>query len=552
MIKYTIDQITERISNPVKSSLIQAARKYADKINMHVTGKGLDKHFEQIKNYENDDQLLLRKRYARSNKALFTTLLRPLDKVYSAKGFAKYYNVSEQSEKRFIEILSNIRDNLGLQKWCENVWKKKRITDPNGVILIEISKDGLNCYPTYKSIYNIFDFDNSGSLLDLIIFEPEIVINELGEEIKKVRVIDSYFDYMFKIESKEGKETISQIEEETFPNYFKRVPGRIVGNQFEENEGYATSFIHDSLELAAEILEDNSVKIIFKRTHGYQIYWEIERQCPVCKGLREVNGHKCSACDGDGIRHSKDVSDKLIVTLGEDGKTSSIPPAGYVSTDVSTWMQMNNEEDLMIRLINKTQWGTLALIQDQSYKTATGVISDTQPINDRLHPFSVEAEDVEKFITDLLGAFYFGLTYKGSTIIYGKRYQIESPDQMLIKLTDAKKNGAPEQIVMNLYIEYLQTQFGSDSFEMTKQMIIFSLAYYPIWNLSELKDLGLPDNEIRKKLLFWEWIESIPQNSLLFTRKEILEKQRDEYINLKLKENAYLQADSSTIGAIAS
>lgn len=547
MVTYDIDQIKERIVKPEKEALISAARKYADKINMHVTGKGLDKHFEQITEYENENQYKLKKKYARSNKALFKTLLRPLDKIFTAKGFAKYYNLSDTLDKKFTELLSNVRDNQSVQKWLDSVWKRKRITDANGVIFMEISKNGMKCYPTYKSIQCIRDFDNSGSLLDLIIFEGEkVTVGD--EEIEKVRVVDSQYDYMFKVKG----EDVTLIEEETFANYFMRVPGRIISSQFDENSGVALSFIDESIEIAEEILEDNANKIIFKRTHGYQIYWEIERSCKVCKGSGLIEGKPCSVCEGTGIRLKKDISDKLTVTTDIEGKAAALPPAGYISTDVATWSQMNEEEPIMEKILHKAKWGTLALIENTLAKTATEIISDYQPMYDTLHEFSIEAEDMEKFVVDLMGMFYFGLNYKGSTIIYGKRWQIESPDQLLKRLSEAKKGNIPEQTIRNMYIEYLQTQYGGDSFEMSKQMRMFTLDYYPIWTTLELKDLGVGIQEIYRKLYYWEWVKSLSNNELLFTEKKTLEAQRDIFVNLKIEENGNLQTSSNTGGITTS
>lgn len=548
MIKYELDQIKDRIRKPKKSDIIKAARDYSIKINMHVTGKGLDSHLEQIKNYENTDQLKLRQKYARSNKSLYTTLLRPLDKVFTSKGFAKYYNLQESFEKKFIEILSDVRDNQGLQKWLSSNWKNRKITDPNGIIYIEISRDGMSCYPTYKSIFSIRDFDNQGNLLNLIIFEPERV-KQGNDEIEKVRVIDSEYDYVFK----RNGDSIELIEEETFPNYFKRVAGRIIGSDFDENYGYALSFIDPSIEIAEEILQDNSVKIVFKRTHGYQIYWEIARKCVVCKGIGLIDGKKCPSCGGDGLRHGKDVSDKIIVTENAEGNVD-IPPAGYVSADVSTWTAMNNEEDIMTRIIHKVQWGTLALIENSISKTATEIISNNQPVYDALYEFSKEAENIEKFLTDLMGQFYFGINYRGSTIVYGKRYQIESPDQLLKRISEAKLGNIPEQAIRNIYIEYLQTQYGADSFEMSKQIRMFTLDYYPIWTVSELNNLGIDKNEIYKKLFYWEWIRTLSNNDILFIPEETLKLNRDIFVqeklnNIKLNntENAEIQGNMRTI-----
>jgi hypothetical protein len=550
----TSDQIAELIQSPANGELIKQARKYSGKCNLHVNGKDLDQFFEQIKQYENDVQLQLRKDYSRSNKYLFDGLLRPLDKVFAARGGAKYYNIGGsdyEDETRFRAMLSDVRNGMSLEKWIQKIWLKKRVTDPSGVIMVEVSKSGTFCYPTYKGIYSILDYQYSGTKVEYIIFEPEEV-----DGVKKYRVVDDLWDYIVIESSTTENGTPTRTFEistgESFMHGFKYVPAVMISDTEDEIKGYKTSFIDSSIEIAEEVLVDNSVKVIFKFTQGFPAYWEIERQCRVCKGAGKVNNHDCEACDGTGIRQVKDVSDKITVTLDEAGKAGAIPPAGYVSADVTTWVQMNSEADLMEKLLHKTMWGTLALVSEKVYEKATGVISDLQPAYDRLNIISSEAENMEKFLTDTIGRFYFNGAYKGSTIIYGKRFQIESPDQLMEKLTKAKQGLVPWQTVKNIYVEYLQTLYSNDIFEMTRQTKLFKLDIYPIYTTGELKNLGLSLTDIYKKIFFEQWTNTLSVDDLFFKQLEELMKIRDTYINEKLRTDAVLQDDSEPAGAVAS
>lgn len=543
-------QIAELIEHPVNEDFIKKARKYADHLSLHVTGVGLDKFFSQIKSYENDDQIELRKKYARSNKYLFAELLRPLDKIYTARGGAKYYNLGE-SEMTFKNLLGDVRNGMSIEKWSQNVWLKKKITDPNGLIMMEISRDGTFCYPTYKSIYSIYDYKFSGTKVEYVIFEPETVKTEAGEEIR-YRVVDDAFDYI--VVQKKGNTTVNFtvtsgieiLESETIPNYFGKVPARMISDEEDENDGSKLSFVDAVVHLADEILIDNSIKIIFKYAHGFPGYWEIQRACPTCNATGQVNGATCPSCNGDGIRKGRDISDKIVVTLDEAGRAGAIPPAGYVSTDVSTWTMMNEEANLMEMLINKAQWGTLALMSEKVYQKATGVISDLQSVYDRLNTVSSEAENMEKFLTDLMGDFYFRGQYKGSTIIYGKRFQIESPDQIWKKFTEGKIGHVPEFMLKNILLEWIQATYANDPYEMAKQIKILKTDPYPVYDANELQVLGFSLKDIYFKIYFTQWINMIDQESLLFKPIDALILNRDTFINSNITKYANLQTSEQS------
>ncbi len=542
----SVEQIVELIENPANKELIKKSREYSDKCNLHVNGKDIDKFFEQVKGYENEDQINLRKQYARSNKYLFDEMLRPLDKVFAARGGAKYYNIGgsdDRDETRFKEILSNVKNGMSLEKWNQKVWMKKRITDPGGIMMVEVSENGRSCYPTYKSIYSILDYKFKGIKVEYVIFEPEE-----SEDTRRYRVVDDVMDYIF-IESKspvndntENKIVLS--EEESFKHGFNGVPAVMISDTEDEIYGYKTSFIDNVIELAEEILIDNSVKILFKFIEGFPSYWELERSCPHCKGEGKVNGEDCPSCGGDGIRHKKDVSDKIIVTMDEAGKASAIPPAGYVSADVATWVQMNAESEMMAKLLHKAMWGTMALTSEKIYEKATGVLNDIQPVYDRLTPISNEAENIEKFMTDIIGKFYFRFTYKGSTVIYGKRFQIESPDQLLTKITEAKGGNIPFQTVSNIYMEYLQTMYSNDPFEMARQTKLFKLDNYPLYTAKELKAIGFTAQDIYSKVAFDQWANLLTIDELFFTPIDKLISKRDLFINEKIEKYEVLQRSS--------
>jgi len=545
-----VEQIKELILNPANADMITRARKYADKLNMHINGIGLDDYIKQINNYENADQYELRQRYKRSNKAMFKNILQPLTKVYHTRGGAKYYNLPESREKQFKEILNSLSGKT-IQQWIEKIWGKKKLTDPTGIIFIEISEDGMNAYPTYKSIHSIYDIQFTDTKPEYVIYEPDVRIDNNGEEditVEIFRVVDDAYDYIFE----KKNEVVTLIEEQSFPNFFEVVPAKRVSSETDENYGHGLSFIDASVEIANECIDDNSIKNIFKKMHGFPAYWEYERACLHCGGDKFVDGKKCPVCNGTGVRHKKDVSDITTVPVAEGGDPANpTPPAGYVSPDLEAWQQMNDELDYLAKAIHYTLWGTHA-IENKAGETATGRFLDVEPVYSNLSLMANEAESMEMFITDLMGYFYFGNTYQGATIIYGRRYQLESPDEILSKLGKMKTDNIPENITRNKYMEYLQSEYANDSYEMTKQIKLFNLDPYPLYTAAEMSTMNLMQEEIFRNLYYIDWSNTVNDNDLLFIDIETLKTQRDEYIktkleiiNLKQQENAKVQGNSN-------
>ena len=151
-----ITDLTDKYTKP--DQRIAWARSYNDKLMLHVHGVGLEQALEQINNYENDAQKAARDKFAISNKFITDRLLRPTDNVFSAKGGHRKYHFNaeqENHEQEFVTKLIDVYSGYNLSQYIHRVWFDKYIVDPNGLLFMEVSEDGKEIYPTYKSIYSI-------------------------------------------------------------------------------------------------------------------------------------------------------------------------------------------------------------------------------------------------------------------------------------------------------------------------------------------------------------------------------------------------------------
>jgi hypothetical protein len=490
---------------------IDCAQKYTKKLLMHIKGVGLHDHIEKIDGYESQDILTIRKKYAVSNQAMFARIHRPTDKVFSAKGGSVYYNLGENQTSQFKEYLGNIVYGYSLKQWLEVFWLPALGYDPMGLIFVEVDSMG-NAYPTYKSIMDVFELKITGRNVEYVIFKVDTKIDAAvanGEGAKDTiyRIIDDVSDRLVTIDGDQLKD----IPNESFPNYFMRVPASIISNIYDPVKGIFASIDDDIIELADQFLREGSVKNIFKNYFGFPTPWGYQQACPECKGTTVKDGRKCDHCDGTGIKSKYHPSERINLPVPRDKETPVLAPniAGYISPDVEGWDKMTEELELLENIMFQTLWGTHQRDDDAKNETATGRFIDTQPVNDKLYKFSDAEEKIEKFVTDLIGQFMYNRAYGGSSVTAGRRYLIETPDEIWLKLQTARKEGSPTTALYDLYNDYLQARYSANAMEMQKMMKLAKIEPLPFVKYEELSsNSAIPAVILRQKYWFEKWLNS--------------------------------------------
>jgi len=529
-MKLSQDEIQRRFDNP--DTYIKKLREYHERLNMHVHGENLAQYLTQISGLENQQQIKLRQKYARSNKNLFADLLRPTDKIFSAKGGNKEFMFSTRDKaQEFRDKLGNITSGLSLQKWLQHWFLDKYVTDPNGIILIE-NADG-EAWPTYKSIKTIRDYRFNGQRLEYVIFEP-VTYKIDNVDVKFVRVYDDEQDKLFRLDE-DGKLVLQ--EDFTYENHWDYVPGFIISDIVNTITGYKKSAIDPEVELADEYLRDASVKTIYKFAHGFPLFWMYLQTCPTCKGEGEIKGKTCQTCNGSGYSTKKDVSDIIGIKPPETEETPRITPdiAGYVTPPGDNLQQMTGELKLLRDMMYHSHWGTV--IQKSDNETATGRFIDAQPVNERLNKYADSVENIEKLVVNALGDFYYEDAFKGASINYGRRYIIEAPDQLFDKYVKGKNQGAHPVVQNHMVDQYFQAQFANDNFNLTISRKLYKLDPFPHL---DIKDVPVKNRDFLKKLYLNEWAASIKADEIFSKKIKKLDEMLTEYVeqkNVNLNQN---------------
>ena len=530
-----LNEILTKVKKPTNEEIILDSRIRHASLRLHVNGVGVEDAIEQLSGLESEEQEKLRRRLIRSTRATFSTLLRPFDQVFSANGGSVFYDIKDPA---FATYIGELGGGVGLRTWLKNRWKNKFMTDPNGVILVEVDEEG-NAEPSYKSIDVIRDYAYTGVALDYIIFEPKkgsemdpVDGVEFKEDGKYYRVIDDEYDRIVLIE---GEKYIEEIEELTIPNLWKRVPGILCSDIDQPESDGKMSPVEEVIDVANELLRDTSIHSVYKALHSYPLFWAYLPDCSHCDGLgKDEAGGTCKYCKGHKKDLRKDVSKILGLEPPGEGEPNLAPPGGYVQPDIASWTEQRSELDWLKREMHYTLWGTHTR-EDATNETATGRFIDAQPVHSRLDDFATTTEKLEQILTDLIGEYMFK-GYKGSSVSYGRRYLIETPEQVWNRYQEAREKGAPRST-----LDYLLTLFYEVEFKHQRMQLDLhvKLMYVEPWvHLTEKEVMQLPiaSEDKAMKIYYDEWRKTMSDGDIIIKPVEALKKLLENYVADKVVE----------------
>lgn len=524
------------LKNPNKV-LVDTGKKYNKEMRKHFYGEHLEASLTTIEGMEKEAMRSLRVKYANSNKDPFSRLSRPIDKVFSARGGSIYYNLPEAQEKKARQLSMDIKGGRSIKKWIESFWRAHYLDDPYGITFMEIAQEKAArllyaqgksfVYPTYKSIQCIYDYLPNGSKLEYVVFNVSLADKlTIGfkPEDKIFRLVDDAMDYYIQ---QNDAENITILKDHSFPNLFMYVPGRINSDIPDPNiENGHLSLFNDILELANTFLLKGSIKLTHEFLFAFPKYWEYADDCKKCAGTGYDGSELCKECKGSKKSIMSKVSDAKILTWPTDKDTPVVAPnvAGFVSPDKTYWEISTNDLQLLEDLMNYTIWGASNISKTKDVgsdmgtdapKTATEINAEIKPQSDRLAPVSECAENLHKFILDSIIQIQVTQNYSGSSVNYGKRYIVESPDVLWDKYSKARKDGAAVSILDDLLLEYYEAKYNSDPVKLAIQAKLMSVEPFVHLTVAQLKTLEAGEDAYKAKLYFSEWLSKQSQAFIL-------------------------------------
>lgn len=545
MATLSFPQIQQIIKLNPNKQLISNARLVANNLMMQVYGVGLSDSLPKYGYFESDAIHAERTQGAISNKDLFERILKREEMVFSAQGGVSYYDgLNPEQTIAFDAELDNIRYNMSIRKWVKEFALNAYRTDPMSVLFVEVSTDGKQVYPTYKSIACIYDYKTTGRKVEYIAFnmtvadclafdvnDPELTDMPANQVTAYYRVVDDAYDYIVK--NTDG--VVSEISK--LPMRFDIVPAIITSDLINfQNPSQFYSPLDRTIELAQEFLQDRSIRNLSKKYTGFQKVIEPLLQCGTCNGTGYLSGAACPDCTtgrqdkGSGYKLVTKVSDVARFPIDVDAQFDFKKYFGYIAPDITTWdkqdTSLNDTENFMV----DTYWGTVNRTTTtgptqgesglDSNKTATQVNEDIKPIYARLNMTADWAEQTENALCDFIGEYLYPDSFKKSARTYGRYYILETPDEIRSSYLDAKSKGAPQATLSEILSKYYHSLYAENKIKLNIALKLMQVEPFVHYTTVQVQAMNPAKIDFVCKMYFSEWLATVQEAYLVITKPE--------------------------------
>lgn len=576
------EQIQQIIKlNPGKDRIL-AGRAYSSKLRLHIEGEGMNEALKRCEYFASAEVFEVQKRYAVSNVDLFARVLQQEDMIFMARGGSSYFKLPDAKEQVMNAAIANIEYGMNLRKWVKTFALPAYRCDPMGAIFMEREQAAIDgngnyimarAYPTYKSIFSIYDYQCTGRRMEWICFQlsvAEALSFGIKDETLKDKVPSNELTMFFRFVDdkkdvivKKG-ETISLVETATklmvpatsitqknpLANPWSRTPAFIISDIIDyKNTSIFLSPVHDCIELAGTFLEDRSVRNLQKKFHGFSKAVEPLLQCGTCAGLKVVNGVDCKDCtppggQPTGYKLKTKVSDvaRFPLDILEKNSFDYQKIFGYVSPDIKGWEKQDSSLESLEEQIEMTYWGTVRMKRpspgDQGNNsepiTATESTSNQAPKEARLNQTADWAESTENMIADFEGEYLFPNEFKKAAISYGRDYILKTAEELMRAYQDLLTKGSPDFAKDEALAKYYQAKYQNNQLQLEKYLKMLKVEPFPHNTTSEVEaSQVVPFADKLAKRYFGEWADTVPDIDWIMKKALDLKETLRQYIEKK-------------------
>lgn len=575
MAVYTFEQLQDIILRNPNQELVTKGREHNKRFLLHTHGVGLKDAIKREDYFENADIYKSRHELAISNKDMLERTLREEEQVFTARGGATHFQLPDADATNMTDLLDKVAFGVNLHQWIQSFGLQAYRNDPHGIIFMEVEQllqgDGVpinvpRCYPTYKSIQSIYDYQPNGRRLEYVCFQLSVkMLQEFGikdedftlfpengritpkdKQTPYYRFVDDEQDVIVKRDNEKVFLVTNTTQPNPIKNSWKKVPAVMASDllRFDEPSCFASplDFI---IELCGSFLTDRSIRDLQKKYHGFAKAVEPMLECSTCGGEGMVKGNACPDCTLPG--HNSGTGYKLRTKISEVTKFpmeifEHIPRFnfkdifGYVTPDIESWKMQDLSLDQLEQLIYFTYWG-VAKQQAQAAasagktgdKTAYEVRANLKPKYARLNATADWAEQTENLVADLIGEFWIE-GYKCGThpITYGRNYILETPADLMEEYFDMRLNGAPDFLLDEAMERYLTAYYDGSPVKLAKFVKLLHVEPFPHLELVDAKEIIPVEDDYNAMVYFGEWKDTLldiyiadPANTIQKLRAEL-------------------------------
>ena len=532
------DQIKEKILRPEREGDIREAMALQNEMKVHVTGEGYKDALQKTMGKERAIEFGLT-RELRQPVTLFLTkkIKDELSRWKNTQGTRKTYRFGDKKEEeaRFREILENVWKNSSIEQFA--YWMNDAIyTDFNGFALVEnpaktekgVIRDGIpykgtgTPYIIFKAIEDVHDFKQNGRKVEYLILNygfktvPVPKSEPISQQL--YRVIDDQKDAIYYIQE---DSLVLDPENVVIWNTLGYVPSIQIGDLLYStlNDNIKTSCIHQVQPQLNDYMVRHAEHVSSEVQHAYPILAIKGRKCnyetpegvKCSKGKIMVAGKEtnCPRCNGEGAVVIRNASEVMVIPdLDAHGNTYDPGKVGeYIVPPTKILEHQAKELDDLENTILYSGTGIAKALAKSSIQTATEIVLNIKPLEDKISSILDNIEAVEKFLTDAIGRM-INKNYEGCEIHYGRKLNLREENIIQDEIEQAKRSGLPISYIRGLLQELIATRNRNSRTDMERAFMLLDLEPLAVYSLSEVLESEYTSNELKVyKMNFDDYID---------------------------------------------
>lgn len=533
----TDEQIKSLIINPEHRPDIDAARKLQDEHKVHVTGEGYNDALKRTIGKERAIQFGQDRELSKPVTMFLTKKIKDeLSRWKNTQGTRKTYDFGDSKElvESFHKLLLSVWKNSSIENFA--YWLDDALyTDFNGFAMVEMPrkegdveiKDGIPTKPTgdpyviFKSIEQVHDFKCSGRRVEYLILNFGFTTETdagVTKEYPLYRVIDDRADYIYILK---GEPQLYE-KAEVLSNDIGYVPAIQIGAVLNStlNDYVKTSHIYQTLPMLNDYMTRHAEHVSSEVLHAYPILaikgtkcnYVSEKGTACSKGKIFENGQEsnCPKCNGTGAIVARNSGEVIIIPeLDKQGKAYDPGTVGeYITPPTDILEHQSSELKILEENIIYSGTGIAKALAKSSIQTATEIVLNIKPLEDKISSVLDNIEAIEKFITDAIGLMKYGNRYKGCEIYYGRRLNIRDENLILKEIEDSKRAGMPVSHIRTLLQELIATRNRNSVADMERGFMLLDLEPCATLSVDETQKSEYISDELKVyKLNFDDYID---------------------------------------------
>jgi hypothetical protein len=554
-MKLSDEDIKRLILRPEHESDISECIKLQNEMKVHVTGEGYTDALKHTMGKARAVEFGATRELLQPVTLFLTKKIKDeLSRWKNTQGTRKTYHFGEKREEitKFRELMEKVWKNSSIEQFA--YWLNDALyTDFNGFAMVEnpaktakgVIRDGIpydsgsNPYIIFKAIEDVHDFKQNGRKVEYLILKYGTRVKTIdGGKVTQTlfRVIDDTRDSIWvkganiKLPGEDITEVKPDDENKIILNSLGYVPAIQIGDLLYKtlNDYVKTSCIHQVQPQLNDYMTRHAEHVSSEIQHAYPILAIKGTKCnyispegyACSKGKimtpegKETNCPRCGGAGATVIRNASEVV--LIPETDKQGKAYDPALIGqYIVPPTAILKHQAEELDSIESTILYSGTGIAKALAKSSIQTATEIVLNIKPLEDKISSILDNIEYNEKFLTDAIGKMVYKDGYKGCEIHYGRKLNMRDENLILEEITKSKQAGMPVSYIRTLLQELNITRNRNSRQDMERGFMLLDLEPMATYSLEEVLDSSYASDSMKcYKMNFDDYIDRFELENL--------------------------------------